>query len=132
MQFEPGVKRIGPFDWAAARREAEAAGFTAFVLPGSGVVDRSSFFDAVRATFPLDPPLVGSRSWEALSDSLWEGLHTHAARRIAILWPGTAAMASSAEADFDMALNVLEELVNQLADPEATLNEPKQVVVLVE
>lgn len=132
MPLKPGVKRTGPLDWESARREAEAAGFTTFVLPGNTVVDRATFFDAVRATFPLDPPIVSSRSWEAFSDSLWEGLHTHAARRIAILWPGTGAMAKSAEADFEIALKVLEDLVNGLADPEATCDNPKQVVVIVE
>lgn len=114
------------------RRQAERAGYAIFVLPSEGISDRASLFDAVRATFPLDPPLIGSRSWDALSDSLWEGLHEHHARRILILWPSTRAIATAASADFEMALNVLEDVASSLADPRATRDSPKEVAVLVE
>lgn len=132
MEIKPGLQRTGVLDVEAARSQAQQAGFTTFVLPAKGIVDRASFFDAVRATFPLDPPLVGSRSWDALSDSLWEGLYTHSARRIAILWPNTRAMASFASSDFEAALNVLADVANLLADPRATRDNPKEVAVLVE
>lgn len=132
MEIKPGLHRTGALDVDATQRQVEQAGYTTFVLPKTGIVDRASFFDAVRATFPLDPPLLGSRSWDALSDSLWEGLYTHAARRIAILWPSTRAMASSASADFETALNVLADVASSLADPRATRDNPKEVAVLVE
>jgi hypothetical protein len=132
MQIKAGLHRTGALDVEAARRQAEEAGYTAFVLPEIGIVDRVSFFDAVRATFPLDPPLLGSRSWDALSDSLWEGLHTHAAKRIAILWSGTRTMANSAPSEFEIALNVLADVASSLADPRATCEQPKEVAVLVE
>jgi len=102
------------------------------VLPTTGIVDRSSFFDAVRATFPLDPPLIGSHSWDALSDSLWEGLHTSAARRIAIMWQGTRTMATSASSDFETALDVLVDVASLLADPQATHGTTKELAILVE
>ena len=101
------------------------------MLPETGIIDRASFFDAIRATFPLYPPVLGSRSWDALSDSLWEGLHAHPARRIVILWRRTRVMSYSASGDFEIALNVLEDVASSLADPEATLNNPKEVAVLV-
>ena len=132
MAIKPGIKRIGSFDVDATRREAELDGYTTFVMPEKGIVDRASFFDSVRATFPLDPPLVGSRSWDALSDSLWEGLYSHSARRIAILWSGTRGMAISAPNDFDIALNVLADVANSLADTRATRNKPKEIAVLHE
>jgi hypothetical protein len=132
MEFKPGLQRTSPLDVEATRLQAEQAGYTTFVLPARGVVDQASFFDAVRATFPLDPPLVGFRSWDALSDSLWEGLYTHPARRLAILWPNTRAMASVASSDFEIALDVLAAVANSLADPRATRDKPKEVVVVVE
>jgi hypothetical protein len=132
MEIKPGLHRIGTLNVEEIRRHAERAGFFTFVLPASGISDRASFNDAVRATFPLDPPLVGSRSWEALSDSLWQGLFTHDARRIAILWPNAQAMASSASSDFDVVLNVLADIVSSLADPRMTRNRPKEVTVMVE
>ena len=116
----------------AIRREAEQAGYTTFVLPQKGIIDRGSFFDAVRATFPLDPPLVGSHSWDALSDSLWEGLYRHPAQRIAILWPSTHAISSSASVEFGTALSVLAEVARSLADRRATRNHPKEVAVIIE
>lgn len=132
MDMKPGLVRTGPIDVEATRRQAEQAGYTTFVLPAEGIVDRASFFDAVRATFPLDPPLVGSHSWDALSDSLWEGLSTHAARRIVILWPNTRAMATRAASDFGTALDVLADVANSLSDPQATRDDSKEVALLVE
>jgi len=132
VQIKPGLTRTGSFDPQATRREAERVGYTTFVLPERGIVDRASFFEAVRATLPLDPPVVGSSSWEALSDSLWEGLFCHSAQRIAILWLGTQTMATSAPKDLETALDVLADVANLLADPEATVNTPKEIAGVVE
>ena len=112
-------------------RQAKEEGYVTFVLPGAGIVDRPSFFAGVRETCPLDPPVLGSNSWEALSDSLWEGFHSCAAQRIAILWPGAAAMASSAPADFEIALDLFADLVRSLADRGSTCQPAKAVTVLV-
>ena len=56
MEIKAGFCRTGTLDTEAIRRQAEQAGYTTFVLPEKGIIDRGSFFDAVRATFPLDPP----------------------------------------------------------------------------
>jgi hypothetical protein len=132
MEIKPGLHRPGVLDVEETRRQAEAAGYMTFVLPETGILDRASFFDAVRATFPLDPPLLGSRSWDALSDSLWEGLHAHAAKRIVILWPGTHSMATSSPSEFEIALHVLADIAASLANPRATCEQPKEVAILVE
>ena len=132
MEFKLGLHRTGVLDVEATRRDAERAGFTAFVLPTKGIVDRVSFFDAVRATFPLDPLLVRSHSWDALSDSLWEGLLAHSSERIAVVWQGTGAMAASAASDFDTALNVLADVATLLGDQRATGGGSKEIVILVE
>jgi hypothetical protein len=132
MEIKPGLKRTGAVDAESIRREGEQAGYTTFVLPEKGIVDQASFFEAVRTTLPLDPPIVSSRSWDALSDSLWEGLYTHPARRIAILWLGTRGMATSAPAELEIALSVLAHVAKQLGDPRATCEDPKEVAVLVE
>lgn len=131
MEIKPGLHRTGTLDVDSTRRELDHAGYFTFVMP-SGIGDGTAFFDAVRTTFPLDPPVVGSGSWDALSDSLFEGLHTHPARRIAILWPDTGVMANSASSDFDIALDVLAHIASALADPRMTCDRPTQVAVLVE
>lgn len=131
MDINPGINRFEAPDLEAARCQVAQEGYTSFVLPDTGVFDRASFFDAVRVTFPLDPPLLGSRSWDALSDSLWEGLYRHPARRIAIIWPSTHQMAKGAPLEFNAALNVLEDVAHSLADPQATRDHSKEVAILV-
>jgi hypothetical protein len=132
MRIQRGINRIDKLDVDTTRREAEHAGYAVFVLPGNAIVDGASFFDAVRATLPMDPPLMSSVSWDALSDSLWEGLFRHPARRIAILWPRATSMATSAPAELDTALGVLAQISNLLADTRATCGNPKEIAVLVE
>src|SRR5688572_24842285 len=132
MELKPGLHRTGALDVEATRRQAEEEGFTTFVLPAVGIVDRPSFFDAVRTTFPLEPLLPGHRSWDSLSDSLFEGLYTHTAQRFLILWPGTHAMATSALSDFEIAVDVLAQVARLLADPNPTCGITKEVVILVE
>ncbi len=67
-----------------------------------------------------------------MSDSLWEGLHALPGGRVAILWPNARTMASTAALDFEMALNVLADVANLLANPRATIGKPKEVTVVVE
>jgi hypothetical protein len=132
IELKPGLVRTGPIDVEATLRQTELEGYATFLLPGSGIVDRASFFDAAREVFPLEPPLLGSHSWDALSDSLWEGLYAHPARRIAILWPHTRAMEVSALSDFETALSLLADVASSLADPRATSDSSKEVTILVE
>jgi Barstar (barnase inhibitor) len=131
MDIKAGLQRVNALDVETIQRQTLLAGYATYVLPADGIIDRASFFNAARATFPLDPPLKGSSSWDALSDSLWEGLYTQPARRIVILWPGARAMANSAPADFETAVNVLDDIANALSDPGATIGDPKEVAVLV-
>lgn len=132
MEFKRGLQRVGALDVPAIQRAATLTGVTTFVLPSHGIVDRSSFFDAVRKTLPLDPPLVGSGSWDALSDSLWEGLFQHLSGRIAIIWPGAGEMAAQAPTDFEIALSVLSDVADLLADQRATAGVTKEVSIVVE
>jgi hypothetical protein len=103
----PGVRMVAGLDVDACRRDLERDGYTVFVLPPS--TDRDSFIAAARATLPLDPPLESTRSWDALADSLWEGLRQHPAPRIAIVWAGARAMAA---ADREIALGVLADVTS--------------------
>ncbi len=41
---------------------------------------------------PLESELQTNRSWDALADSLWEGLRTLPARQVAIVWEGAVMM----------------------------------------
>jgi hypothetical protein len=76
--------------------------------------------------------VVGSRSWDALTDSLWEGLHALPDQRIAILWSNARTMARTAPSDFETALNMLTDVAALLADPRAAAGKPKEVALVVE
>jgi len=77
---------------------------------------------------PLDPPLVSNRSWDALSDSLWSGLHGIQSPKILIVWPDFIDTP-----ELHTALNVLADIVGTLSDPDPTQGNPKTVdLVLVE
>lgn len=131
MDDEPGVRFVPDLEGDDAPEAAHRAGATSYVLP-RGVVDRARFFDAVRATLPLDPPLQGSASWDALADSLWEGLHQARARRVWIVWPGADAMARAARDDFALAVRVMASVIELLADASATNGRPTAVTFIVE
>ena len=109
-----------------------AQGWTVFELPGTEISDHSSFFDAVRRSLPLSPPLLGDASWDALSDSIWGGLDELEADRIAIVWRETRQLMEGDRSAYEVAVEVLQGISDTIADPEFTAGEPKQVVVVLQ
>lgn len=132
MDFCQGVTRSHSLDLDLARARALELGFAVFVLPASGVVDRSSFFAAVKSVCRLDPPAGSGHVWDALSDSLFGGLCELPEQRIAIFWPNARAMESAAAGDFEIAFGVFEEVAQQLSDAEVTGGASKLLAVVVE
>jgi len=118
-------------DAGTVTSEATEAGFRVFVLP-AGIDSRESFFDAAGKTFPMDPPIISSRSWDALSDSLWGGLYSVDEDQILIVWPNSTALAESAPKDYETALSVLTDLVTSLGDRETTRERPRNLSVIVQ
>lgn len=131
MKLTPGLHRIDARDIERLRRTLVQSGYCVFSLPDD-VVDSGAFFEAIRRTLPLDPPVAGSHSWDALSDSLWEGLYSYDSPRIGIVWPGTCAFAASSPQDFETASSVLGDVADLLGDSRAAMGAAKEVVVLVE
>lgn len=109
--------------------EATAENATIYMLSVPEPADRLAFFDAVRGTLPLDPPLAGSRSWDALSDSLWEGLRILDATTFVIIWSNAYSMREARPNDHQIALAVLQDVATSLSDSAATVGHPKKVCV---
>jgi hypothetical protein len=130
MDLETGLHHMPAADVDGIRRELEASGWRVFVLP-EPMTDRRGFFDGVRRTIPLDPPVLSDEKWDALSDSLWSGLDGLDAERIAVIWPASMTMAELAPEDFDIAQQMLADIGGSLADGEATAGEPTQLVVVL-
>ena len=131
MALRPGVLLCDAVGVEQARADCAAADATVFELITTGTNDRDAFFDAVRSTFPLDPPLQSSRSWDALADSLWEGLSNLDDRAIAVFWSGAGDFAAAAPVDYEIAVSVFENITRTLADPDATVGRPRQVSVFI-
>ena len=96
-----------------------------------GLDTKRGFFAAIASTMPLDPPLGGGLKWDALSDSLWEGVSKLPDPRIAIVWPDALTLADADPQTFETALGVLADVCRSLADREATLGAVKEVSVIV-
>jgi hypothetical protein len=71
------------------------------------------------------------RKWQALSDSLWTGLHALDCRRIVIAWPNAGLMDERAPEDFRTALAVLQDVAESLGSEKYTVGRPKEVYVLL-
>ncbi|MFI0242936.1 barstar family protein [Streptomyces sp. NPDC016845] len=99
---------------------AERAGVPVFSLHTEGRTDRESFFRAVKEVVPLDPPLRSTRSWDALADSMWEGLHELKAPRVLIVWPDAYPAEEDEDGDFRTALMVMDDVAKDLADVQLT------------
>ncbi|KUH40741.1 MULTISPECIES: barstar family protein [Streptomyces] len=131
MNLEPGVTSVRTRDVGRIVEAAEAEDCPLYQFSTEDHRGARAFFDAVRHTLPLDPPVVGSGSWDALSDSLWEGIHTLHRRRVALLWRDATAFRDGSPEDFRIAVAVLADVVETLADPTATVGRPTDVCVYI-
>ena len=110
--------------------ECEQKGWRIFRLPAN-IISKDEFFEGIRRTLPLDPPLQSNRSWDALADSLWAGLHSLEESRIVMVWSDAFEMQVHSPKDFVIAENILSELPPSLADTKLTVGAPKQLLVLL-
>jgi hypothetical protein len=129
MVYGPGIVSITTSETGDVAEKARNAGQLVYTLPDSGVDGREGFFLAVRKQLPLDPPIIGTRSWDALSDSLSAGLGELEHDRLVIIWPNSAAMAKADPSEYEIAIAVLRHVVETLGNPAFTRNRPKQVTV---
>lgn len=130
MALVPGVHEVSAAEIASAVHVAPTMGVAMFSLSTWGAATRADFFDAVRASLPLDPPQIG-KSWDALSDSMWEGIYEVDASIVLITWTGAADLQRASPEDYDIAMDVFRDLVSTLGNGEYTAGKPKQVCVYV-
>ncbi|MFD9567352.1 barstar family protein [Streptomyces sp. NPDC059994] len=131
MVIDPGLHEVSGADIPRILDEAARQGVPAFTLSTAARTDQEAFFRAVGAAFPLDPPLGTVRMvWEALADSLWGGLHALNAPRVVIVWPDAHPVAG-AQGDFEIALDILREMVTNLAEAQYTGGRPTRVSVYI-
>lgn len=114
----------------AATASARMRGIRVYSLSTGVGGGRDAFFDAVRATLPLDPPLISNHSWDALSDSVFGGLYALGAGRVLLIWADAAEMAAADPSEASIAMEVLADVAATLAEPQHTQDRPTSVTVL--
>ncbi|MFB9905743.1 barstar family protein [Allokutzneria oryzae] len=102
-----------------------------YVIPAGEHSGREGFFRAIDRVIRLSPPLLSARSWDAFSDSLWEGIDSLGSDRIVIIWPDSSALSDGFPEEFELALAVLDDVARMLADPGVTSGNPKRVSIFV-
>ncbi|MFE5589199.1 hypothetical protein [Streptomyces sp. NPDC056549] len=130
MMISAGFHEVPGRDIPGILDEAARQGVPVFTLATAGRTDHEAFSRAVREALPLDPPLASGMVWDALSDSIWGGLHELKSPRVVIIWPDAQPVAG-AEGDFWIALMILREVVAGLAEDRYTGGRPTQVSVYV-
>ena len=124
MSYQPGA------DAERLRRELESEGWLVFVLP-EAMTDGWEFIRGAKGTLPLEPPLLSDDNWNALGDSLWEGLYESGNDRIAIVWPESQVLAQGDRESFENAHAVFSLVAETLSDPKATIGQPKTLTVVL-
>ncbi|MFF0434182.1 barstar family protein [Streptomyces sp. NPDC004327] len=130
MVIDRGLHEVSGADIPGVLDEAARQGVPVFTLSTAGRTDQEAFFGAVRESLPLDPPLGPRMVWDALSDSLWGGLHELKSPRAVIVWPDARPVAG-AEGDFWIALDVLRDVAESLAEDRYTSGRPTRVSVYI-
>ena len=128
--MKPGVTWMKEDEVARACQLALANGAAVFEFK-SGPATTAGLFEAIRGSLPLDPPVIGSSSWDALSDSLWGGLDSLDQREVVLAWLGASEFKTVAPAEFEIAADILRTVAEGLGSWEATYGEPKRVTVLL-
>jgi hypothetical protein len=131
VDLEPGLTFVNLEQARNLVESARRADLPVYVITTAGHNGREAFFDAVRGTLPLDPPIQSARSWEALSDSLWEGIWLLESSAIVIVWPDAFEFRQASADEYEMAILTLRQVVESLADSTAAAGRPKAVSVLV-
>lgn len=130
MEPVRGIHTLSASDTERVTAEAASQKAAIYFIRGDKVVDCASFFDAVRASLPLNPPIFSNDNWDALSDSIWNGLDELDTDRILIVWSNSDRLKESPK-DFETALYVLQDITETIASPEFTQGRPKDVAVLL-
>lgn len=131
MTLLPGINEVTPEAADSAKEEAIRTGASVFVVSTGGAATRADFFDRVRASLPLDPPLVGSKRWDALADSLWGGVDSVDASVVVIIWTGASDFRRNAPEDFIIATTIFRDVASSLGKWVDTDGEPKRLCVYV-
>jgi RNAse (barnase) inhibitor barstar len=102
----------------------------AIFLLNASISTKRDFFRAISQKIQLDPPLGDGLRWDALSDSLWNGLDLLESSKVLIVWPNASLMKTDSPEEFSIATSVLSDVAASLGTKEDTCDEPKEVMIV--
>lgn len=133
--MEGPVHHLAADDASNVAVEAARWGALILRLGTVGATSMTGFFACVRDQLPLDPPLhgppLGTNSWDAMADSLWEGIFQLEARNVFLVWEGSASLRDAAPSECEQAEDVFEQIARTLADDAYTAGQPRNLQILV-
>ncbi|MFJ3206125.1 barstar family protein [Streptomyces sp. NPDC086989] len=129
MEFAAGIHDMTAADARLSLSAWADSGVRVFEVETGGATEKTAIIQAFASVVPTDPPTSG-RSWDAFSDSLWEGVYRLEETRVAIVLRGEC-WVNQPHGDVRAALDVLQDVVTLLEDEKATLGRPTSVCVLL-
>lgn len=89
-----------------------------FQLPDS-LSTKEEFMTAAHELLPFDPPFFSdSDSWDALSDSLWGGLHALHAIGVLIIWPHSKKLSLLDPITYRQIISIFESISKTIRNPQ--------------
>jgi Barstar (barnase inhibitor) len=124
-----GVHERKGVDIAGLLATLRGGDWPTFTLAGAPK-DWDGFVASIKAVLPLDPPIERG-IWDAVYDSLWEGIHMLNAEKVVIVWPGSDRLRKGDPLAYEKAIDLFTVLVFSLADPKFTVDHVTRVLVLL-
>ncbi|MCR8845349.1 barstar family protein [Paenibacillus sp. SC116] len=91
-----------------------------FLLDGSSILNKHSFFQMASRILPQDPPLI-SDNLDAFVDSISSGILDCEANKLYILWTCADIMDNNAPEDFKMIIECFNDIIIRVAKEETQL-----------
>lgn len=118
-------------DLDESERRERFPGAVVFVLDLGSRPTRTDFFESVAATLPLDPPAGPGMVWDAIRDSLLDGILSLKAEDVVVYWRNAHEFMTADRQSYEIALEVLADASEALASEEATVGQPMNLRVVV-
>ena len=129
MTFVTGLISMGSIKPQYISRRANDDGLDLYHISTPTGSNVSEFFDSVRSTLPLDPPLV-SNNWDAFIDSLDSGVADLESPGAVIIWADAHNLSRVLPDDSRVAMACLARVTEHVADSDQT-SRPKILSVFV-
>lgn len=128
MELKLGINFIKENEIAIVRQNAEQKKYKVYDINASC---KHTIFENIKSKLPLDPPLVSNHVWDALLDSLFEGLSLEKSDEFLLICHETHEYKINHPSDYVIFLDVLKSVSDGLFDSENTAGNPKNLYIIM-